>query len=45
MRQALAGASRAALRAHKQIGNPVYEMRDGKVVKVSARSIRIPRVR
>jgi hypothetical protein len=41
----LARGTREALQFHKRLGNPVYALKNGKVVKVSARSIRIPPAR
>lgn len=45
VQRALAKAAREALQFHKRLGNPVYALKNGKVVKVSARSIRIPPAR
>ncbi|MDP8206197.1 MAG: hypothetical protein P9L92_05995 [Candidatus Electryonea clarkiae] len=38
---ALARAVRKALIFHKQTGNPIYTMRDDKVVKIEAEDIKI----
>jgi len=40
--QALVRAVREALRRHKQLGNPVVEWRDGRVVWIPADEIHVP---